>query len=65
MRIWCYETMEKSVDGSLSLMFKCSWEMLFFKSKDTEVFRGSLVDYHFLYSHDPNAWFRDDIEKRN
>ena len=32
--------MEKSVDGSLSLMFKCLWEMLFFKSKDTEVFKA-------------------------
>ena len=32
--------MEKSVDGSLSLMFKCSWEMLFFTSKDTEVFKA-------------------------
>ena len=24
----------------MSLMFKCSWEMLFFESKDTEVFKG-------------------------
>ena len=32
--------MEKSVDGSLSLMFKCSWELLFFTSKDTEVFKA-------------------------
>ena len=25
----------------MSLMFKCSWEMLFFESKDTEVFEAS------------------------
>ena len=24
----------------MSLMFKCSWEMLFFESKDTEVFKA-------------------------
>ena len=27
--------------------------------------RGSSVNYHFLYSHDLNAWLRDDIERRN
>ena len=24
----------------MTLMFKCAWEMLFFKSKDTEVFKA-------------------------
>ena len=24
----------------MSAMFKCSWDMLFFKSKDTEVFKA-------------------------
>ena len=40
MRIWCFETMEKPVAGRLSSMFKFPWEMLFFKSKDTEVFKA-------------------------
>ena len=30
----------KPVADSLSLMFKCSWEMLFFESKDAEVFKA-------------------------
>ena len=42
MRIWCYETVEKPVAGSLSLMFKCSWEMPFFESKDAEVFKADI-----------------------
>ena len=40
MRIWCFETMEKPVAGRLSSMFKFPWEMLFFESKDTEVFKA-------------------------
>ena len=32
--------MEKPVAGSLSVMLKCSWEMLFFESKDTEVLKA-------------------------
>ena len=26
----------------MSLMFKCSWEMLFFESEDTEVFKADI-----------------------
>ena len=35
MRMWCYETftMGKPVAGSLSLMFKFSWETVFFESE--------------------------------
>ena len=40
MRIWCFETMEKPVAGRLSSIFKFPWEMLFFESKDTEVFKA-------------------------
>ena len=32
--------MEKPVAGSLSVMFKCSWEMLFFESNDKEIFKA-------------------------
>ena len=41
-RIWWYETLtkEKPVAGSLSLMLKFSWKMLFFESGDTEVFKA-------------------------
>ena len=42
MRIWRYETVEKPVADSLSLMSKCSWEMLFFESKDAEVFKADI-----------------------
>ena len=32
----------KPVAGRLSLMFKCSWKMLFLESKDTEVFKADI-----------------------
>ena len=32
--------MEKPVAGSLSVIFKCSWEMLFFESNDKEIFKA-------------------------
>ena len=32
--------MEKPVAGRLSSMFKFPWEVLFFESKDTEVFKA-------------------------
>ena len=32
--------MEKPVAGSLSVMFKCSWEMLFFESNDKEIVKA-------------------------
>ena len=35
--------LKKPVAGSLSLMFKFSWEMLFFESWDTEVFLFHLI----------------------
>ena len=50
----------------------CIFSMLFFihflmcwEGEFVQQSRGSSVGYHFLYSHDLNAWFKGDIESRN
>ena len=43
-----------------SIHFQMCWQREFVQQS-----RGSLVDYHFLYSHDLNVWFMGDIERRN
>ena len=43
-----------------SLHFPRCWQGEFVKQS-----RASLVGEHFLYSHDPNVWFRDDNVRRN
>ena len=47
-----------------SILFSIHF-LMYWQGEFVKQLRGSSVDYHFLYSHDLNACFRDDNERRN